>query len=144
MDLVSLGVVALVLCFAGFCACFCVHCVGRIARSHQDAVAAVVDRCVTYRSAQSPEAHALSVMNGCLAEQSDRLMAFSEEGRDLLKHKETSREIIEGLRAQLAMQVKVLEQVGVRTRPDEVAPPPPPANPDLVEANFAERTRREL
>lgn len=139
MDIATLGLVALVLCAA----CFCVWCMQRSSASRDRAVVDIIDRVIAYRGVNSPEAQAVATLCGTVAGQSEQLISFTAEGRDLLKHKETSREIIKTLETQLALQTRVLEQTGVRARvPEPVPMPPADRSGDVMEARFEER--REL
>lgn len=136
MDLLSVCVVAAVLAAA----CLMVWLLSSVVRAQVSSNREIIESLITYRTVHSPDARAIELLTGLCTSSQERLLVFSEEGREILKEREQTRTIIEGLRGEITIKDRVLSNMGVTPRPQDVPPPPPRAPLDIIEANFVDET----
>lgn len=96
------------------------------------AVETLFDKALAFRGVNSPEAQCLSVLSELQKRSGEQMMAFTSEGRDLLKEREMAQATIKGLEMQLQAYEATLGGLGVRKR--VATAPRQPHEPDIVGA----------
>lgn len=107
----------------------------RASASHERMAAAVetlFDKALTYRGVNSPEAQCMNVLADLQKQSGEQMLAFTSEGRDLLKERERAEATIRGMEMEMQVYKETLGNMGVRKR--VATPPRQPMQPETVGA----------
>lgn len=125
----------LVVLMAALCMAAVVAVAWRASLAHErmaGAVETLFDKALAFRGVNSPEAQCMSVLADLQRRSGEQMLAFTSEGRDLLKEREMAQATIKGLEMQMQAYEATLGGLGVRKR--VASPPRQPHEPEVVGA----------